>query len=31
MLGAELKLAMALSGMTRLADIDRKLVKRIGA
>jgi isopentenyl diphosphate isomerase/L-lactate dehydrogenase-like FMN-dependent dehydrogenase len=30
MLGAELKLAMALSGMTRLADIDRKLVKRIG-
>jgi isopentenyl diphosphate isomerase/L-lactate dehydrogenase-like FMN-dependent dehydrogenase len=31
MLGAELKLAMALSGMTRLADIDRKLVKRAPA
>jgi isopentenyl diphosphate isomerase/L-lactate dehydrogenase-like FMN-dependent dehydrogenase len=31
MLGAELKLAMALAGMTRLSDIDRKLVKRIPA
>ena len=29
MLGAELKLAMALAGMTKLSDINRKIVKRI--
>jgi isopentenyl diphosphate isomerase/L-lactate dehydrogenase-like FMN-dependent dehydrogenase len=31
MLGAELKLAMALAGVTKLGDINRKLVKRLPA
>jgi len=31
MLGAELKLAMGLAGVRRLADIDRKLVRRVPA
>jgi isopentenyl diphosphate isomerase/L-lactate dehydrogenase-like FMN-dependent dehydrogenase len=31
MLGAELKLAMALSGVTKLSELNRKMVKRIGA
>src|SRR5262249_17220166 len=30
MLGAELKLSMALAGKSNLASIDRKIVKRIG-
>ena len=29
MLGAEFKLSMALAGMTKLSDIDRKIVKRM--